>query len=230
MATQAQSRGRVDIDSGYERLRAEIVAGRLMPNQRLVEAELVAMLGVGRASIRSILARLDHDGLVVRELNRGARVRMVTADEAIEITQARAALESLAARQAAQRATDEDVAELTAILGEMPGQIESGDLLGYSETNRRLHGRILLASQHAIVQRLVDGLKAQLVRFQYRSILVPGRPSRSLAEHQALVAAIAARDPDAAEAAMRHHLSSVTDALSAAAGSAMPEAAQAVHA
>jgi DNA-binding GntR family transcriptional regulator len=225
-----QPHGRPDIDSGYERLRAEIVAGRLMPNQRLVEAELVAMLGVGRASIRSILARLDHDGLVVRELNRGARVRMVTADEAIEITQARAALESLAARQAALCATDEDVTELTAILGEMPGQIESGDLLGYSETNRRLHGRILVASQHAIVQRLVDGLKAQLVRFQYRSILVPGRPSRSLAEHQALVAAIAARDPDAAEAAMRHHLSSVTDALSATTDSARSEADRALRA
>lgn len=227
----AQPRGRPDIDSGYETLRAEIVAGRLMPNQRLIEAELVAMLGVGRATIRSILARLDHDGLVVRELNRGARVRMVSADEAIEITQARAALESLAARQAALLATDEDIAELTAIVDQMPGQIESGDLLGYSETNRRLHSRILVASQHAIVQRLVDGLKAQLVRFQYRSILVPGRPARSLAEHQALVAAIAARNPDAAEAAMRRHLTSVAEVLSATVDTElMPEADRALRA
>jgi DNA-binding GntR family transcriptional regulator len=226
----AQSRSRSDVDPGYERLRAEIVSGRLMPNQRLIEAELVAQLGVGRAAIRSILARLDHDGLVVRELNRGARVRMVTADEAIEITQARAALEGLAAREASLRATDEDIAEITAILDEMPGQLERGDLLGYSETNRRLHARILASSRHAIAQRLVDGLKAQLVRFQYRSILVPGRPGRSLAEHRALVAAIAARDPDAAESAMRHHLSTVTDVLRATATSGALEADQALRA
>lgn len=216
----AQQRARADIDTGYEQLRTEIVAGHLMPNQRLIEAELVSKLGVGRAAIRAILARLDHDGLVVRELNRGARVRMVTLEEAVEMTQARGALEALAARQAAQLATDEDIAEIRAVHQRMVEQVESGNLVCYSETNRQLHSRILAASRHTTLQRLVDDLKAQVVRFQYRSILTPGRPLQSLAEHTALVDAIAGRDPDAAEAAMRRHLTAVTQALREAAASA----------
>lgn len=215
-----QQRARADIDAGYERLRGEIVAGHLMPNQRLIEAELVSKIGVGRAAIRSILARLDHDGLVVRELNRGARVRMVTLEEAVEITQARGALEALAARQAAQLATDEDIAEIRAVAQQMSEQIESGNLVCYSETNRQLHNRILAASRHATLRRLVDDLRAQVVRFQYRSILAPGRPLESLAEHTGVVDAIAERDPDAAEESMRHHLAGVAQALREAAASA----------
>jgi DNA-binding FadR family transcriptional regulator len=65
------------------------------------------------------------------------------------------------------------------------------------------------------VIRLVGGLKSQLVRFQYRTILVPGRSARSFEEHSAIVDAVVAGDADAAEAAMRRHLAHVADALSA---------------
>ena len=72
-----------------------------MPNERLIESDLIDSLGVSRAAVRIILAQLENEGLVVREPNRGARVRMVSEAEAIEITQTRAALESLVAQQAA---------------------------------------------------------------------------------------------------------------------------------
>src|SRR5699024_12590595 len=84
-----------------------IVAGRLTANQRLIEADLVSELGVSRATIRAALARLEHEGLVVREYNHGARVRMVTAEEAVEILQVRSALEALAARHAALNRSEE---------------------------------------------------------------------------------------------------------------------------
>ena len=69
--------------------------------------------------MRTALLRLEHDGLVVRERNRGARVRRVSPDEAVEILEARAALESLAAGYAATRRTDAELQELQAIVEEM---------------------------------------------------------------------------------------------------------------
>jgi DNA-binding GntR family transcriptional regulator len=206
------------VDSAYERLRGDIVAGHLTPNQRLVEADLVEELGVSRATIRAALTKLDHDGLIIREYNHGARVRMVTEEEAVEIVQTRSALEALAARHAALNATDEDIAEIEAIRAEMPKLLAEGDLLGYSECNSRLHARIIAASRHSIAQRLITDLKAQMVRFQYRTILVPGRSKQSLAEHTAIVEAIVAHDADAAEVAMRRHISHVATTLSQTTG------------
>ena len=70
-------------EAGYRRLRAEIVSGRLGPNQRLVEAELSLTFGMGRDAVRMALVRLEQEGLVERERYRGARVRRVDLDEAL---------------------------------------------------------------------------------------------------------------------------------------------------
>jgi DNA-binding GntR family transcriptional regulator len=200
-------------EDAYQQLRQQLTTGRLLPGQRLVESELVESLGVGRAVVRAALSRLAHEGLVDKELNRGARVRMVTEDEAIEITQARAALEGLAAHHAALNAATEDIEVLREILAEMRRRLSNNDLLGYSECNGKLHGRILAASKHTTALRLIANLRAQMVRFQYRTILVQGRANDSLAEHTAIVDAIVARDGERAEAAMRRHLSHVADTL-----------------
>jgi DNA-binding GntR family transcriptional regulator len=202
-------------EDGYARLRDAIVEGRLQPNERLVEAELIELLGVSRTAVRTALVRLAQEGLVVHERNRGARVRYVDETEAVEIVLARAALEALAVRQAAERATPADVEELRAILGRMRARLDEGDLLGASDENAVLHSKLLELSGNQTVIRLVGGLKSQLVRFQYRTILVPGRSAHSFEEHSAIVDAVAAGDADAAEAAMRRHLAHVADALSA---------------
>jgi 4-hydroxy-4-methyl-2-oxoglutarate aldolase len=203
-------------EEGYEQLREAIVSGRLQPNERLVEAELSRELGVGRAVVRAALARLEQEGLVERERNRGARVRMISEREAVEILEARTVLEGLAARYAAERADAEAIRSLRSILNEMRSRLEAGDLLGASDQNARLHERMREAADHPTSARLISGLRSQLVRFQYRTILVPGRSDRSYSEHEAIVEAIASHDPDAAEAAMRAHLSHVAEALHAA--------------
>jgi DNA-binding GntR family transcriptional regulator len=159
------------------------------------------------------LVRLEHDGLVERERHRGARVRRVSDEEAVEILEARAALEGLAARHAATQADDAAIAELREVIAEMRRLREAGDLLGLSELNARLHARVLAASGHQTAKRLSRTLSSQIVRFQYRTVLLPGRPDSSYAEHCAIVAAIASRDADAAENAMRHHLLRVAEAL-----------------
>jgi DNA-binding GntR family transcriptional regulator len=205
----------VSAEDAYAGLRGAIVSGRLQPNERLVEAELIQLLGVSRTAVRTALVRLAQEGLVVHERNRGARVRYVDETEAVEIVLARAALEALAVRQAAARARPEDVEELRAILGAMRARLDEGDLLGASDENAVLHAKLLELSGNQTVIRLVGGLKSQLVRFQYRTILVPGRSTRSFEEHSAIVEAVATGDADAAEAAMRVHLSNVAQALQA---------------
>lgn len=200
-------------DTALAKLRDAIIAGDLHPGTRLVEADLVRRLGASRPVVRSVLGRLQHEGLVEREPHRGARVRMVTVDEAIEIVQCRAALEALAARHAAANATPADIAALREIHAEMATRIADGDLLAYSACNARFHARVLTASRHHTANRLVTDLRAQMVRFQFRTILVPGRPKESLSEHAAILKALSTADPDAAQHAMTTHLSHVVDNL-----------------
>ena len=196
-----------------DRLREAIVTGRFQPSERLVETDVARELGVGRSAVRTALARLEQEGLVEHERHRGARVRLVGAQEAVEILETRAVLEGLAARHAAAHATPDDVEELRQLLADMRRRLDGGDLLGASDQNAVLHGRILEISGHGTAARLIATLKSQLVRFQYRTILLPGRSERSFGEHSAIVEAIAAGDGAAAERAMLNHLSHVAEAL-----------------
>jgi DNA-binding GntR family transcriptional regulator len=196
-----------------DRLRADIVEGRLLPNQRLIESDIARSMGVSRTIVRAALARLEHEGLIEHERHRGARVRLVELDEAVEILEARTVLEGLVARIAAQRVTRGEVKELRAILADMNRHRKAGDLLGVSEHNARFHRRLIQISDHRTASRLIGALNFQLVRYQYRTILLPGRSERSAAEHAEIIAAVARHASDAAESAMREHLSQVTNAL-----------------
>jgi DNA-binding GntR family transcriptional regulator len=206
---------KADASRPEDLLREAIVSGRFQPSERLIEAELATWLGVGRSAVRTALARLEHEGLVEHERHRGARVRVVGVREAAEILEARAVLEGLGARYAALRATAGDVEDLRAVLAEMRRCLDAGDLLGASDQNAVLHRRLLEISGHGAASRLISTLKSQLVRFQYRTILLPGRSENSFGEHRTIVDAVAAGDPDAAEEAMRTHLSHVAEALRA---------------
>ena len=194
-------------------IRAAIVSGELLPNQHLVEAELAARYQVGRAAVRLALAQLEKERLVVREPNKGARVRAISLDEAIEITEVRASLEVLIAEKAAQRATDEEVRQLEAVVAQMRAAKRALDLTQYSEANRTLHQILYGAARHSTALWMLETLRAQAVRWHFRVSMVPGRMDASLEEHAAIVAALARRDPAAARAAMAVHMAGVIEAL-----------------
>jgi len=187
-----------------ERLRQAILAGEMAPGQRLVEEELAGMLGVTRASLR---------GLVERIPNRGARVRAVTLDEAVAITECRMALEGLCAAKAAERVTEPDAARLRQLGEEMRRCVADGELLKYSALNHELHRLVREISGQAVATSLLERLNGQLVRHQFQLSLRPGRPQSSLPEHLAIIAAVAGRRPAEAEDATRRHLSSVISSL-----------------
>jgi len=201
------------VTSNYDALRAAIVRGDIAPDARLVEADLSTTFEMSRGAVRTALIRLEQDGLVVREPHRGARVRRVSDGEAVEILQARAVLEGLAARQAAERIDDAGAARLHSCIARQRDLLETGDLLGASDVNAELHAALLELSGHATAMRLIESLNAQTVRYQYRTILIPGRPGASVAEHAAIVEAVTAGNGDEAELAMRRHLFNVAEAV-----------------
>lgn len=197
----------------YRQLRNEIVSGRFHPNERLVEADLARLLGAGRSAIRAALVRLDQEGLVALEPNRGARVRLVSDREALEIEEVRVILEQMIIRHAAVRVTAADLRDLRRSVGQMRERLREGNPLGYSELNAEFHQRIWTIADHGTASRLLVNLKSQSIRFQFRTILRPGRTEQSLHEHEQIVEALASRNADASEAAMRQHLSQVIQTL-----------------
>ncbi len=197
------------------RLRQAILAGDMAPGQRLVEAELAEMLAVTRASLRAALFDLAAEGLVERIPNRGARVRAVTLDEAIAITECRMALEGLCAAKAAEQVTEPQAARLRQLGEEMERSVCDGEPLKYSALNHELHGLIREISAQTVAAGLLERLNGQLVRHQFQLSLRPGRPQASLPEHLAMISAIVGRRPADAEEAARRHLSSVITALRA---------------
>ncbi|CAM5619387.1 GntR family transcriptional regulator OS=Streptomyces fumanus OX=67302 GN=GCM10018772_35640 PE=4 SV=1 [Streptomyces fumanus] len=181
--------------------------------QRLVENELAEQFGVTRASIRAALIDLEAQGLVERIRNRGSRVRVVTVEEAVAITECRLVLEGLRAAKAAAAVDDAQLAELKELGTAMRKAVAGGDPLTYSELNHELHTRIREFSGQRTAVELLERLNAQLVRHRFQLALRPGRPQQSLKEHLAMIEAIEARDPRAAEEAVRAHLTSVIEAL-----------------
>ncbi len=195
-------------------LRAGISRGDMPPGYRLVEAELVTLTGVSRSAVRLAIDTLAAEGLVERIPNKGARVRVVSTEEAVAITECRMPLEGLLARKAAERITDAEADRLRAHLETMTAAVDSGDVQKYSELIQQLHGLVGQAARHPIAADLVGRLQAQLVRHQFRLSLRPGRPRVSLGELSELVDAITGRDPGRAEAAATTHFRSVIAALS----------------
>ena len=196
-----------------ERLRRAILAGDMAPGQRLVEQELAAESGVTRASLRAALIDLTAAGLVERIPNRGARVRVITLDEAVAITECRMALEGLCAAKAAARVTGAQAARLRELGGQLERAVIDGEPLKYSALNRELHRFILDMSGQAVAADLLSRLNGQFVRHQFQLSLRPGRPQASLPEHLAIIDAIAAGRPADAEEATRRHLRSVIQVL-----------------
>ncbi|GAA5126595.1 GntR family transcriptional regulator [Pseudonocardia adelaidensis] len=211
--TGTESSQSLDAVPVVDALRAAIADGEFVPNQRLVEADLSERFGASRTSVRTALLQLAGEGLVERVQNRGARVRAVSLAEAVEITEVRMALEGLCAAKAAERHTDADAGRLREIGDAMRAAVASGDLLGYSELNRRLHGLVLELAGQSTAGAILERLRGQSVRHQFQLAMHPGRPAISLPQHIEIIEAICAGDAGAAEAAMRRHIRSVIDTL-----------------
>lgn len=195
------------------KLREAILDGTYAPGQRLVEADLAAEFGASRFTLRNALIQLASEGLIELQPNRGARVRKITAEEAVEITEIRQAIECIVAARAAENITDEQIAALTQIGVDMQTALTENSLIRYSELNSLLHSTLRNIAAHGAASWMLEQLNGQIVRHQFQLFLVPGRPSTSLPEHLAIIEGVCARDPEAARAAMFAHVESVITSL-----------------
>jgi len=204
-------------------LRKALFDGDMVAGQRLVEPDLAEKFGISRSSVRAALLDLAVEGLVERIPNKGARVRVIPIDEAIEINECRMVLDGLCARKAAECATEEQIEELRELGRAMTGAVEDGEPLKYSALNFELYRSIRTISGQVTATRLLDRLHDQVTRHQFRLAVAPGRAQTWLPEHLAIVEAIARRDPAAAEAVTRTHLGNIVEALRALGAAQTPQ-------
>jgi DNA-binding GntR family transcriptional regulator len=200
-------------DRAYLTIRDGILTGTYGPNQRLTEMDLSTELGVSRQTVGIALVRLEQEGLVVTQPNRGASVRSVSVAEALRALRVREALDGVAASLAAQFVTPDELADMDSLVVEMCAPDDSEALYKYSQLNTRLHEQILRAARDETLVRMLASLNYALVRYQFRTVLVPGRMAESAAEHKQIVEALRARDPAAAEHAARRHVARIRDVL-----------------
>jgi DNA-binding GntR family transcriptional regulator len=195
------------------RLRVDILKGTFAPGERLIEVALADRYSVGRGAVRAALVELRAEGLVDMEANRGAVVRRIGLEEAIEIAEARKVLEALLAARAASNKDPAAKETLLEIVEEMRDSVAAADNARYSKLNRLLHGRIWEISQHRVAKDLVANLRDRSAHHQFRLAVMPGRSEESLQQHIAIVDAIVAGNAQDAEDAMRDHLESVIQVL-----------------
>ena len=173
------------VEATYQRLKRDIMEGIYTPRQRLIETEVAPILGVSRATLRAALIRLQHEGFVEIQPNRGAQVRAFSVEEAARILQVREVLEGLAA----------------------------DDLLGHLPLVGRFHQHVIEMAGNEFIDQFLGMLRAPLIRHQFRVILVPGRKDESLAEHREILTYLEQRDATGAERAMRRHIAALRNSL-----------------
>lgn len=197
------------MEKAYRALREGIFSGQLAPGDRLKEREICDRLAVSRTPVREALRRLEADGLVRLEPRRGGVVTELDLDEANEIFSLGAVLESFAARQAASRATPADLARLDKLVADMGRLVTRGahDLRAqYMSLDNELHGTILeLAGNRYLVAMLRQTVGLPVLVRAFTGYSTEDL-ERSHQQHQTIVEALHAGDPDWAEAAMRCHI------------------------
>lgn len=190
----------------YRELRHEILGGALPEGTRLVELELAARFGVSRTPVREALQRLVAEGLVTQEPDVGLTVRSVAPKEIDEIHAIRAVLEGQAARLAAERATSQDIMKLRAIAQVMRGMSQTEDWSQWPTANTRFHDAVSEIAGNRRLRMLTLDLKDFVRRFSRTGPTDARRATELLAEHEAIIDALEARDPARAEEAARGHV------------------------
>lgn len=190
-----------------QHIRDMILSGALAPGGELVEVDLSAALGVSRTPVREALKLLAVEGMVELRPNRSARVPDLQPEAIMQLFEAIAGIERIAAELAAARITDAELAHLRILQDEMEGYHRATDLAPYFAINQRIHRLIVGASRNKPLQEAHESLygRAELVR--RRALRTPERWDESVSEHRAIFHALEARDSASAGILLSEHVS-----------------------
>lgn len=193
----------------YAALRAALLDMNIYerPDQelRLDERNLAERLGVSRTPIREALARLEHEGFVESIPRRGYFIVRKSRAELVEIIKVWAALESMAARLIAERASDEEISSLRTIFSTFENGKIYAKLDEYSDANLAFHQRIIEMAQSATLWKMADSLLIHVRSIRHRTISENQRFERSIIDHMQIIEALEARDAELAEKLVRDH-------------------------
>ena len=193
-------------DEAASRLRERIFAGELSPGMFLDEVALAQELSISRTPLREALKVLTAEGLVRHEPRRGSFVNEVTEQDLDEIFPVIALLEGQCARLAAQHATDADLDALELLHDKLQRHAKAKRINEYYAANFAIHEAIIQLAANRWLAQVIGDLRKIVKLARLQQLHAPGRLAQSLTEHMAVFAALKARDPDGAEAAMRTHL------------------------
>jgi DNA-binding GntR family transcriptional regulator len=191
------------------RLREAILDGKLAEGTPLPEAQTAAQLGVSRVPVREALVELERQGLVEFDRKGRAIVRAFTADDIVEIRTLRGALQTMAARHAASRLTDDDVSRLEDILERARA---THDLTRFSALDTAFHEEIVAISGHRLLKRVWADLRARMELWlarlhRHREKVKHDVRKATLQSHRDMIDVLKTRKPDAAAALMERHCS-----------------------
>jgi DNA-binding GntR family transcriptional regulator len=192
-------------DEVTNRVRDMIVEGHLPAGSGIAELELARQLGVSRTPLREALKVLASEGLVDLLPGRGAIVKTLGAKDAQDMLALIALLEEQAGR-AACSASDEEIAAIVDLHERMRGHFERRERLEYFRLNQDIHNAIVRAAGNATLAMLHGILRTRMRRLRYIGNEAPDHWSAAMAEHDAFIAALQARDADALARSLRQHL------------------------
>jgi len=199
-------------DQVKDRLLQAILDGRYPPGARIVETRVARELGTSQAPVREALRDLEALGVVETTAFRGARVRRPSADELLEAFAIRAELESLGARLAIPRLTDDDLDELAAYVEEMHRAALTGDTYAEASADAAFHGRVIELAGNATLERVWRTLEP--FSRTYITIVAPGADRRRIAdEHVPVLEALRRRDPALATQVLHQHFANAATML-----------------
>jgi DNA-binding GntR family transcriptional regulator len=188
-------------------LRQAILDFQLKPGQRLVERELIEQLGVSRTTIREALRELTSEGLVTVVPQRGAMVSAPSLEEAVDLYEVRAALESLVVQHFVERASDEQVEQLVATVDNLESVTDTTENIREALAAKDQFYAVLVAgAKSAALQQLLEGIQARVQILRATSMSEVGRSSQVVAELRGVVDAVRKRDAALASQLTAQHV------------------------
>jgi DNA-binding GntR family transcriptional regulator len=187
-------------------LRRDIVVGRLAPRATLSEQEIAARFGISRTPVREAMIKLAEEGLVEIFPQYGSFVAPIKLPDVFDSQFAREALESAAVAKAIERLDARWDQELQAVIARQKSLVRPQDRDAFFGADEDMHMLIMRIAGHADAWRFVESAKAQMDRVRHIAILLPRKQASILAEHEAVIDRMLARDTVGAVEAMRSHL------------------------
>lgn len=187
-------------------LKDMLARGELKPGEKISEPALCARFGVSRTPLREALKVMAAEGLIILSPHRGARVARISPEEVNEIFPIMGALEALAGEGACARATEADIARIQKLHDEMVECYKAFDAPGYLRINRQIHEALFDIAGNAALTQLYQTLMVRIHQVRFVAQKSKDRWAEAVADHEAIVAALRARDGQRLGAILKEHL------------------------